>query len=446
MLKNRYDEILIGLNVGALLKGLISLKNNKSVLLIDDKRFSGKSFSADFVSELEVFGFLRVAKHFDIAELGDIKKFLRPGVIDLNTDKVRLRTGALPFDNLRELLRKYPELINKSDLDLVYQEGEKQFNQIFLDELKRYESILYENSLRGKSQKFEFSANLPKWFKGIFQKFSELMSFEYSHSQTMKFKALLHVMSVTFEEKMKSRLTQEEMYYYFFKLLCPVYRLQDFILIAQLKRRLMILGGDFKESKIQYWQFYQGRFENLLLASFEGVISAGKVYFFTTLPEDLPFKLTSPYPFYRSVQMHVDKSSVTSYPAHHLVVMANESSLGTQRPYRIVTMDEAFSSYYMPYFHMPASKPDFYLAEISDLFSKDAKTIPFSVVGPHFEDVLSSTVDLRLLNKAPTDLARDLLPLTLEHEEGEVGGFEYWGAHKYYGLGQLGLMYGIMKN
>ena len=202
MLKNRYDEILIGLNVQALLKGLISLKHNKSVLLIDDKRFSGRSFSSEFISELEVQGFLRVANHFDISELRDIKKFLRPGVIDLNTDRVRLRVGALPFDNLRELLRKYPELISKSDLDLVYQEGEKQFNQIFLEELKRYESVLHENSLRGKSQKFEFSASLPKWFKGIFQKFSELMSFEYTLDQSMKFKALLHVMSVTFEEKM----------------------------------------------------------------------------------------------------------------------------------------------------------------------------------------------------------------------------------------------------
>ena len=59
MLKSRYNEILIGLNVTSLIRGLISLKNNKSVLLIDDSSFKSTGPLNDFVSELEVQSFLR---------------------------------------------------------------------------------------------------------------------------------------------------------------------------------------------------------------------------------------------------------------------------------------------------------------------------------------------------------------------------------------------------
>src|SRR5690606_11682054 len=154
MLKNSYDEILIGLNVTSLVRGLIGTRNNKSVLLIDDSSFNTESLSNEFISELEVESFLRIATQFDISELANIRKFIRAAVIDFNTDKFRLRVGASPFDNLREVLRKFPELINQDDLDLVYHEGEKTFDQFFLSEVKRFEAFTYEQGLKGKKAKY----------------------------------------------------------------------------------------------------------------------------------------------------------------------------------------------------------------------------------------------------------------------------------------------------
>lgn len=445
MLKSRYNEILIGLNVTSLIRGLISLKNNKSVLLIDDSSFKSTGPLNDFVSELEVQSFLRLAGQYEIAELANIRKFLRPAVIDLNTDKIRLQVGGTPFENLREVLRKYPELINREDLDLLYLEGEKNFDKFFLSELVRFESFTYECALKDKKAKYELSNMAPKWFKSVFQKFSELINQEYAHNKSLKYNSLLHMMSIFFEEKMKARINAEEVAYYFFKLLSPQYRLQDFILIAQLKRRLMINGGDYKASRIQYWQFYQGRFENLLLASFEGVISGDKVLFFTHLPEDLPFNLASTFPFYRSVQMHVDKSSITAYPAHHVVVGTKEAVLGSDKPFTIMSFDETLSFYQMPYFYMPASKATFYQADLLASFQADSKNLPFTSVGAKFEDSLHATLDLRAPVSSQGFGIKSTLPLELECDNKRIGGFEYWGNHKFYCLGYLGLTYGIVQ-
>ncbi len=442
MLKNRYDEILIGLNITSLVRGLIATRNNKSVLLIDDSSFNTESLSNDFISELEIESFLRIATQFDISELANIRKFLRPAIIDFNTDKIRLRVGASPFDNLREVLRKYPELIETDDLDLVYHEGEKTFDQFYLSEVKRFEAFTYEQGLKGKKAKYELSSAAPKWFRSIFHRFSELINMEYAQDKSLKFNSLLHLMSILFEEKMKTKIAPEEVAYYFFKLLSPQYRLQDFILIAQLKRRLMINGGDYKESKIQYWQFFKGRFENLLLTSFEGVISANKVLFFTHLPENLPFRLVSKFPFYRSVQMHVDKSSITAYPAHHVVVQTRESVLGSDKPFTLMCFDDTFSIYHMPYLDMAASKASFYQSELLKSYQEDAKCLPFNSEGAKSADLLSATLDLRgLLN--PSEFGFGQLPLTLEYESKEIGGFEYWGIHKFCCLGHLGLIYRI---
>jgi len=434
------------LNVSSLVSGLVSTKNKKTVLLIDDKSFKASSTIDDFISELEIQSFLRIASQYEIAELANIRKFLRPAEVDLNTDKVRLKIGSTPFENLRELLRKYPELLSREDLDLVYHEGEKHFDELFLNELKRFEAFKYENIMREKDSRFELSGSVPRWFRSIYQKFTELINQEYAQDRSLKYNSLLHMMSIFFEEKMKARINPEEVPYYFFKLLSPHYRLQDFILIAQLKRRLNINGGDYKESRIQYWQFYDGRFENLLLASFEGVISANKVLFFTHLPEELPFVLTSKFPFYRSVQKYVDKSSITAYPAHHLVVQTHESYLGSDKPFTLMSFDETLSMYQMPYFYMPASKPSFYYTDLQQSFDEDSRNLPFNGQGAKYVDSLCATLDLRGLLSTKEFHVHSTLPLSLEYEGKKIRGFEYWGHHKFYGLGYLGLIYGIGRN
>ncbi len=62
MLKNRYQEILVGLNLMSLVRGLISLKRNKSTLLIHDYRFQAESYPGSFLSELEILALIRLGK------------------------------------------------------------------------------------------------------------------------------------------------------------------------------------------------------------------------------------------------------------------------------------------------------------------------------------------------------------------------------------------------
>lgn len=63
MLKNRYQEILVGMGLTSLVRGIISLRRNRSTLLIDDKRFCVDTYPGLFVSELEILSLLRLGKN-----------------------------------------------------------------------------------------------------------------------------------------------------------------------------------------------------------------------------------------------------------------------------------------------------------------------------------------------------------------------------------------------
>src|SRR5688572_22199063 len=106
MLKNRYQEIIVGMGLMSLVRGLISLKRNRSTLLIDDPRFLGDSYHFHYLSEMEIGALLRLGKLYEIPELLDLKQFLLPAGVEFVTNDLRLRLGQSPFENLREVLRK----------------------------------------------------------------------------------------------------------------------------------------------------------------------------------------------------------------------------------------------------------------------------------------------------------------------------------------------------
>lgn len=155
MLRNRYQEILVGLNLMSLVRGIISLKRSRTTLLIHDSRFSADTYPQGFLSELEILSLIRLGKKYDIPELSDIREFLTPASISLVSNQCRVVIGSTPFENLRELLRKYPELIDASDLDLVYQEGERDLGSWFIEEATRFEKSCYDWANKPKGLYFE---------------------------------------------------------------------------------------------------------------------------------------------------------------------------------------------------------------------------------------------------------------------------------------------------
>jgi hypothetical protein len=443
MLKNRYEEILVGLNLMSLVRGLISRRRNRSVLLIDDHRFAGDSYPLSFLSEMEVLALLRLGKKYDIPELNELRKFLIPASLSLITSEVRFEQGVNPLQNLRELLRKYPELIDPSDLDLVFAERPEDFNQYFKSELQRFESLCSESSPRPKAHHFDLQG--PKWFKNIYLKLSELLNREYSESKNLKYSGLLQLLGVAAEERLKTRLAPEEIPFYFFRLLSPVYRLQDFFISTQLKRRLLLLGGDFKESDVQYWQIHNYKFENLLLASFEGVISGERVLFFSHLPEEVPFKIESPFPLYRKNQVTPLRQNQVPFPPSHLTLIANCPLLGSERPYRALAAAAELDFYHWPYPDLPGSKAEFYDKESLLTFEQDAADLPFEKRESFCTGINTVTMDMRQnreTRKQPIPVLT-ALPLQIVQNDHKIQGFEYWGIFRYRSLGILALCYGV---
>lgn len=443
MLKNRYQEILVGMGLMSLVRGIISLRRNRTTLLIDDKRFCIESYPGLFLSELEILSLIRIGKKYEIPELIDLRQFLLEASLDLVTLERRVKLGASPLSNIKEILRKYPELLDSTDLDQVYSEQEDEFTKYFLTELARYEGQSHEASMRPKGYRFELQG--PKWLKTIYTRFGEFMNQEYQDSKSLKFGSFLHLLGLSAEEKLKTGLGAEEIPYYFFRALSPIYRLQDFFLATQLKRRLVLLGGDYKESSVQFWQFHENKFENLLLESFEGVISGDKVLFFSHLPEEVPFGIRSPYGVFRKTQMTPAKRITAPFPPTSLTFMANSTELGSERPFRVLACGSEFSYYHWPYPEVPGSKPEFYDGDLKEAFAADSSFLPFSSSNVETGHSGSVSLDLRPLkcdkkHEAPL-LKR--LPMEIAVSDKQIQGFEYWGPFRYRSLGLLALSYGI---
>lgn len=443
MLKNRYQEILVGVGLMSLVRGIISLHRNRSTLLIDDKRFSVESYPGHFLSEMEILALLRIGKKFDVTELLDLRQFLVPAQLEFASESLRLKVGQSPLVNLKEVLRKYPEFIDASDLDQVYAEQDETFTQSFMSELKRYEFQCFESSMRTKGYHFELQG--PKWLKTVYERFGSLLNQEYDVSKNLKFASLLHLLGLSSEEKLKTRLLPEELPYYFFRLLSPIYRLQDFFLTTQLKRRLTLLGGDYKESSVQFWQMHENKFENLLLASFEGVISGDRVLFFSHLPEEVPFSIRSPYHLFRKSQMSPVKRITAPFPPTSLTFVTNTDLLGSERPYRVMARGSDLSYYHWPYPELPGSKSEFYDKALSESYIADAEFLPFEKGTTESTHSGAATLDLRPLridrkNEGPV-LTK--LPMDISQGDKVIQGFEYWGPFRYRSLGLLALCYGV---
>lgn len=443
MLKNRYQEILVGMGFLSLIRGIISLRRNRSTLLIDDKRFSIDSYPGLFLSELEILSLLRLAKKYDIPELSDLRQFLVKAKIDLVTEKRRVSLGQSALTNIKEVLRKFPELLDAGDYDQVYQEKDEEFQNWFMHELKRYEAGAHEGSQRPKSYRFELQG--PKWVKSIYLRFGNLLNEEYASSKSLKYPGLLHLLGLAHEEKLKTSIGAEEIPFYFFRTFSPIYRLQDFFLATQLKRRLVLLGGDYKESSIQYWQLHDNKFENLLLASFEGVISGERVLFFSHVPHDVSFTIHSPFSFFRKTQISPVKRSTGPFPPNELTFMVNTNLMGSERPFRVLARGNEFSYYHWPYPALPGSKPEFYAQNLKNSFAEDSSLLPFEGKDVEITAVHSVTLDLRPLKSDKKHEAPLLqkLPLDITHSERPIKGFEYWGPFRYRSLGLLALSYGI---
>ena len=444
MLKSRYQEIIIGMGLSSLIRGLISCKRGRSTLLIDDARFQVDSYQSHFLSEFEVQALIRIGKNYDIPELLDLKQFFIPARVEFFYSNIRLVLGSDPYSNLIEVLRKFPELLDRSDLDLVYKESPESFNAFFLEELQRHEDSCYSSKVRGKNFRYEVQG--PKWFKTIFQRFSLLIKDDFSETKDLKFAGLNHLLSLSNEEKVKSYFPPEEISFHFFRMLSPLYRLQDYFLLTQLKRRLLLSGGDYKESSVQFWQFHNKKFENLLLASFEGVISGEKVLFFAYPPEDVPFKLVGSYPVLKKYQLAPQKRSVTSRPSNELAFFADELRLGSDTPYRLLLKSSDNMTYYhWPYPDLPGSKAEFYTNELMEDFRKDIASLPMESLAVEPKSIESVTLDLRSLRdyRKSENFILSQLPLDVVVEGQSIQGFEYWGHFRYRCLGFLALCYGI---
>lgn len=442
MISNNYDEILIGHGLIPLVRGIISLHHKKSVLLLEETRFLGECYHQDFISSLEINALKNLGKSHGINELINIDEFLIGAQVHLQASHYRLFISDSPFDNIRELIRKFPELLDQTDLDLLYNDNPETFNEAFNKELVRFEEYLSLAAKKKKQKKFELQG--PTWFLTAYKRFCQFVNKDYSEQGKLDFKSLIHLLGIFGESKIKSFLPPEDLHFYFLRLLTPVYRINDYLLSTQLLHLFKSLGGDYKKSGIQDWKIENNAFKYIILKSFEGIVSGKSVLFFGHLPDGLSFHVNSNYPIFKKTQL-ASATRANDTQSKELIFITDENELGTDRPFRVLGLGNEFNFYHYPYPILPGTKPEFYTSDMKHLFKQDTAALGMDQVETKLTHHFGVTLDLRDLR----DYRKKYLPVLSElevdllHEGAEVSGFQYWGVFKYRSFGLLAHCYGI---
>jgi|GEM_PF-1441291 len=445
MLKNHYHELNIGQNLPSLVRAILASQRGLSSLVIAEPKVDSQAYAELYLSHLEINALERIGKKYQIPELQKIRDFIKFSSVHLSTESQDLLLGDLPYQNFREFLRKFPEFLKPELMESFFAEKPDEFNSFFLSEMSRYEEYLYDQRLKNKFSPFELSG--PAWLKSFFRQFNALLNASYSEIKDLRYKTLLQLLSLFHENKLKSSLTQTEIYFYFFRTFSQIFSHQEFFLLSQLRHRLSLVGGDYKQSKIQHWQLQDGKFINLLLASFEGVVGANKVLFFNhVVPEDV-FNLETPYPLYQTLQVEPRKKFAGVFLPQSISILTSDASLGSNLPYRVLLRDSHQMIYHWPYESLNASKPSFsqarteltYRNDLNDLnlVSEDIDVVPTKLM----------TLDLRLgfSSIKKESVIFESMNFLLKDDDTVIKDFDYWGNFKYTSFGLLSQYYSLER-
>ncbi|MCR9204766.1 MAG: hypothetical protein NXH75_09325 [Halobacteriovoraceae bacterium] len=362
MLQKNYSLAVVGKGYLCFLYGIELLRNKHSVLLLDDNRLEYGDLFTYGLTDLDLEFLKAWGADRDINTLKNIHEYTtsKPYTYVLGNKRVLL--GGDPWNNLRELYRKFPNLFPFGHLfhEGSEKEGEKGNEESFLTDFRLLNHRLGSNGFRFKSLENNTVDYLlgqsPQSFKDLFLIFKNALRENKKEGWTF-----LYFVRSLFHKRLASSYSDPELFHFFLSLISPHYILDGESLSKDLTEVFIERGGHFKKTQVREWKFYRGLPWSMELASFEGIIHPHKISFLGSYPFGLPLKVKHGWKKFLSVHFRAKvEDSRISELKDQLVLCGDPKGLATDIPlWRLEVKDDEIIGQYF-YREKPGSKLKFY--------------------------------------------------------------------------------------
>lgn len=443
MLKNHYNNLVIGKGFLSLLSAIKTAILNQSVLLIDDERFQTVAHQSDYISDLELRFLTEIGVKYQLPELEDLTDCLTLRPYQFHGEHKSILLGMGPYQNAREMWRKFSHFLGPETFRLLMTMDESEFNLWYKTEILRFTQELKAAYQKGRPLKFNFQGPhyIQEWINGM----KKWLSSSYNGPESLNARLVVHLSSGLFEDKIKKYLDDSDFAYYFLRWLSPLYSIDSYRLSLMLERSLTSRGGDIKRAKVQDWQIHDNKLFHILLSTYEGVISMDQTDIYGHLPEDAPFQSMTPHQIYQFASVG-DLSDEEMGPLSGMLELhfvTETERLGGERPLRHFVFNQNGIRAYYPYLVMPGTRPEFY----RELIYKDAFT-DFARFHRPLQKInfSSSRRQMMEVTEPPIKEAFGLhsWPLRASNLDRQISGVSYEGPFKFQRFGIIGQLLSIL--
>ncbi|MBC96468.1 MAG: hypothetical protein CME63_01860 [Halobacteriovoraceae bacterium] len=373
MLQKHYPLAVIGKSYLSLIYGIELLRYFDRILLLDDDRLSFGDLYQNGLTEMDRSFLKTFGQDRNIEELKE-GQFLRPSPYILHSAGTEILLGRSPWENIRELTRKFYDLFPYDFLFLDQRKSEEVNDEaekgdiLGQEELNKDYHLFCErlglNGLRFKSiENFTLQylmGHCPDSLKMLYRLFAKQVN---ENPEVAKY--FLYFGRALFHKKLSSSYTELELFHFFICIIGPHYELEVDSLSQCLSREFTQRGGHYKEAQVREWKFYKRNPWSIELSSFEGIIHPQKISFLGAHPTGLPLKVEYPGNTFHSIHFEVlcnderiFQMSENSEASFHL--FGDQLSLGTDFPFcKFVFKDSRIFGQFL-YREKKGSKLEFY--------------------------------------------------------------------------------------
>lgn len=348
MLQKNYSLAVVGKGYLCFLYGIELLRNKHSVLLLDDDRLEYGDLFTYGLTNLDLEFLKAWGSDRGIPVLQNVHDYVSAKPYTYVLGKKRVLLGGDPWNNLRELYRKFPNLFPFGHLFQANEdENEAKAKENFITDFNLLNHRLGFNGFRFKSLENNTIDYLlgqsPESFKDLFLIFKNALRENKKEGWTF-----LYFIRSLYHKRLASSYSDPELFHFFLCLLSPHYMLNEEGLAKDLTQIFIERGGHFKETQVREWKFFRGLPWSMELASFEGIIHPHKISFLGSYPFGLPLKVKHGWRKFLSVHFTAKVEDVRIEELKdQLVVCGSPEGLATDIPlWRLeVRGNEIFGQY-----------------------------------------------------------------------------------------------------
>lgn len=289
MLNKDIDILVVGENYLSYLLASNYISANKTVLILGDINSVGSEPHFTNISMLE-YSFIE--EWFSNIGIDSFFSYTSSYYYYLNIENIQLHLGSRSYvDNIREVCRKFPEIIDKKFIKNHIEKFDGEVETICHQYFKEMGKSLYQyQSIQNISVDL-FLKDAHSFIVDLFNHFKNNINKLLKVKEYAKIDLLIYALRSHFHSVSSGECKEVELFHLFLSLISPCLKINEEKLIPILKEHFNENNGYFRNAKIKDIKYDQGRPWGVELNSFEGVVHPKRVVFVGGSPKDLPVKL-----------------------------------------------------------------------------------------------------------------------------------------------------------